>query len=114
MIAAAAVGLNDKFQLNIGLKEFLPRGDSSSSRGPPDFVVQVIPIDQRGQLKEAFNIRLEELQVIDLQFLFVEKEHLPTILVLYQDPKEMRHLKTYEVKCPCEYAHDDQAQDVCM
>jgi len=62
-----------------------------------DGLFKVIPIDPRGVLKEAFNIRLEELQVIDIQFLYVEKDRLPTILVLYQDNKEMRHLKTYEV-----------------
>eukprot|EP00281_Chroomonas_sp_CCMP1168_P025534 CAMPEP_0206228886 /NCGR_PEP_ID=MMETSP0047_2-20121206/9404_1 /ASSEMBLY_ACC=CAM_ASM_000192 /TAXON_ID=195065 /ORGANISM="Chroomonas mesostigmatica_cf, Strain CCMP1168" /LENGTH=1100 /DNA_ID=CAMNT_0053652151 /DNA_START=70 /DNA_END=3372 /DNA_ORIENTATION=+ len=62
-----------------------------------DGLFKVIPIDSKGLLKEAFNIRLEELQVIDLQFLYVEKEKNPTILVLYQDPKEMRHLKTYEI-----------------
>ncbi|KAJ1492462.1 hypothetical protein T484DRAFT_1771123 [Baffinella frigidus] len=71
---------------------------------------QVVPIVNKGQLKEAFNIRLEELQgqlrktfnirleelqVIDWTFLHGCEN--PTILLLYQDPKEMRHLKTYEV-----------------
>jgi DNA damage-binding protein 1 len=60
-----------------------------------DGFFKVIPMDTRGALKEAFNIRLEELQVIDLQFLYGCA--VPTILLLYQDPKEMRHLKTYEV-----------------
>ena len=60
-----------------------------------DGFFKVIPIDPKGSLKEAFNIRLEELQVIDLQFLYGCA--VPTILLLYQDPKEMRHLKTYEV-----------------
>eukprot|EP00291_Cryptomonas_curvata_P008383 CAMPEP_0172198090 /NCGR_PEP_ID=MMETSP1050-20130122/27879_1 /TAXON_ID=233186 /ORGANISM="Cryptomonas curvata, Strain CCAP979/52" /LENGTH=486 /DNA_ID=CAMNT_0012874843 /DNA_START=773 /DNA_END=2230 /DNA_ORIENTATION=- len=60
-----------------------------------DGFFKVIPIDPKGSLKEAFNIRLEELQVIDLQFLYGCA--VPTILLLYQDPKEMRHLKTYEI-----------------
>ena len=60
-----------------------------------DGFFKVVPIDAKGVLKEAFNIRLEELQVIDLQFL--HGCAAPTILLLYQDSKEMRHLKTYEV-----------------
>ncbi|GBG61192.1 hypothetical protein CBR_g19725 [Chara braunii] len=56
---------------------------------------KVIPIDSKGQLKEAFNIRLEELQVIDIKFLYGYAK--PTIAVLYQDSKDARHLKTYEV-----------------
>mmetsp|Transcript_28073 Transcript_28073/g.43830 ORF Transcript_28073/g.43830 Transcript_28073/m.43830 type:complete len:992 (-) Transcript_28073:1819-4794(-) len=60
-----------------------------------DGLFKVIPIDNKGQLKEAFNIRLEELSVIDIQFLYGCA--VPTILILYQDPKEMRHLKTYEI-----------------
>lgn len=38
---------------------------------------------------------MEELQVLDIQFLhgFVN----PTIVVLYQDAKTSRHLKTYEI-----------------
>ena len=57
--------------------------------------VQIIPIDENGQLHEAFNIRLEELQVIDIKFLHGAK--LPTVAVLYQDTKEARHFKTYQV-----------------
>jgi DNA damage-binding protein 1 len=56
---------------------------------------KVIPIDERGNLKEAFNIRLEELQVIDITFLYGCPR--PTIALLYQDSKGQRHMKTYEV-----------------
>ncbi|CAI5964736.1 unnamed protein product, partial [Closterium sp. NIES-64] len=47
-----------------------------------DGLFKVIPIDAKGHLKEAFNIRLEELQVIDIKFLFACER--PTIAVLYQ------------------------------
>ncbi|CAI7792395.1 unnamed protein product, partial [Closterium sp. NIES-53] len=47
-----------------------------------DGLFKVIPIDSKGHLKEAFNIRLEELQVIDIKFLFACER--PTIAVLYQ------------------------------
>ncbi|KMZ57778.1 DNA damage-binding protein 1 [Zostera marina] len=57
--------------------------------------MEVIPFDNKGQLKEAFNIRLEELQVLDIKFLFGCSR--PTIVVLYQDNKDARHVKTYEV-----------------
>ncbi|KAL9404002.1 hypothetical protein Peur_000974 [Populus x canadensis] len=60
-----------------------------------DGLFKVIPFDNRGQLKEAFNIRLEELQVLDIKFLHGCSK--PTIVVLYQDNKDARHVKTYEV-----------------
>ncbi|CAN0877348.1 DNA damage-binding protein 1a [Linum grandiflorum] len=60
-----------------------------------DGLFKVIPFDNKGQLKEAFNIRLEELQVLDIKFLYGCAK--PTIVVLYQDNKEARHVKTYEV-----------------
>ncbi|CAH2078400.1 unnamed protein product [Thlaspi arvense] len=60
-----------------------------------DGLFKVIPFDNKGQLKEAFNIRLEELQVLDIKFLYGCAK--PTIAVLYQDNKDARHLKTYEV-----------------
>jgi len=56
---------------------------------------KVIPIDSKGQLKEAFDIRLEELQVVDIKFLYNCSK--PTIALLYQDTKEARHVKTYEI-----------------
>ncbi|GAB2241606.1 hypothetical protein Droror1_Dr00018381 [Drosera rotundifolia] len=60
-----------------------------------DGLFKVIPFDNKGQLKEAFNIRLEELQVLDIKFLYGCSRS--TIVVLYQDNKEARHVKTYEV-----------------
>ncbi|OAY75001.1 DNA damage-binding protein 1a [Ananas comosus] len=60
-----------------------------------DGLFKVIPFDNKGQLKEAFNIRLEELQVLDVKFLYGCSR--PTIAVLYQDNKDARHVKTYEV-----------------
>ncbi|AQK88922.1 DNA damage-binding protein 1a [Zea mays] len=60
-----------------------------------DGLFKVIPFDNKGQLKEAFNIRLEELQVLDIKFLHGCAK--PTIVVLYQDNKDVRHVKTYEV-----------------
>ncbi|KAI4365220.1 hypothetical protein MLD38_021226 [Melastoma candidum] len=60
-----------------------------------DGLFKVIPFDNKGQLKEAFNIRLEELQVLDIKFLYGCSK--PTIVVLYQDNRDARHVKTYEV-----------------
>ncbi|KAL3498131.1 hypothetical protein ACH5RR_040863 [Cinchona calisaya] len=56
---------------------------------------KVIPFDNQGQLMETINIRLKELQVLDIKFLYGGTK--PTIVVLYQDDKDARHLKTYEV-----------------
>ncbi|URE33533.1 DNA damage-binding protein [Musa troglodytarum] len=60
-----------------------------------DGLFKVIPFDNKGQLKEAFNIRLEELLVLDIKFLYGCLK--PTIVVLYQDNKDARHAKTYEI-----------------
>jgi len=57
---------------------------------------KVIPIGSKGQLKEASNIRLKELQVLDIKFLYGCSK--PTIALLYKDNKDTRHLKTYEVQ----------------
>ena len=57
--------------------------------------MQVIPIGDGGVMMEAFNIRLDELKVIDLAFL--HNCNVPTIAVLYEDTKEQRHIKTYEI-----------------
>ncbi|CAM9125233.1 unnamed protein product [Choristocarpus tenellus] len=56
---------------------------------------KVMPMDARGQLKEAFNVRLEELELLDIKFLVGYPK--PTIAVLYQDQREARHIKTYTV-----------------
>lgn len=61
-----------------------------------DGLFKVIPVGSRNSLvREAFNIRLEEPQVLDLKFLHCTQR--PTIAVLYQDQKEARHVKTYEI-----------------
>lgn len=57
---------------------------------------KVIPIDSgKGILRETFNIRLDELRVIDIKFLYGYTK--PTICVLYEDYKAARHLKTYHI-----------------
>ncbi|TKY44495.1 DNA damage-binding protein 1 [Spatholobus suberectus] len=56
---------------------------------------KVVPFSNRGQLKEAFNIRLEELEVLDIKFLHGCSK--PTIVALHQDNKNARHVKTFEV-----------------
>ncbi|KAL4429821.1 hypothetical protein ABPG77_010938 [Micractinium sp. CCAP 211/92] len=60
-----------------------------------DGLFKVVPMDERGGLQEAYSMRLEELKVIDLAFL--DGCDTPTIAVLYEDTKEQRHVKTYEV-----------------
>uniref|UniRef100_A0A061SBD9 DNA damage-binding protein 1 n=1 Tax=Tetraselmis sp. GSL018 TaxID=582737 RepID=A0A061SBD9_9CHLO len=60
-----------------------------------DGLFKVIPVDG-SSLREAYDIRLEELDVIDLQFL--HGCALPTLAVLFRDPKKQVHLKTYEIK----------------
>jgi hypothetical protein len=56
--------------------------------------LQIIPIVD-GALQEAFNVRLDELKVLDLAFL--HGCDVPTLAVLFEDTKEQRHIKTYRV-----------------
>ena len=44
---------------------------------------------------EAFNIRVDELQVLSMEFLYNCPR--PTVALLYHDNKDVRHLRTYEV-----------------
>ena len=60
-----------------------------------DGLFKVVPMDRAGQLREAFDVRLEELNVVDVKFM--HGCATPTICVLYEDTKEARHVKTYEV-----------------
>jgi len=57
--------------------------------------MQVIPIGDNCTLLEAYNVRLEELKVLDIAFLY--ECSTPALAVLYEDTKEQRHVKTYEV-----------------
>ncbi|GER29769.1 DNA damage-binding protein 1 [Striga asiatica] len=60
-----------------------------------DGIFKVIPFDNKGKFMEAFDIRFEELRVLDIKFLYGCPR--PTIVVLYQDAEDVRHMKTYEV-----------------
>jgi len=57
--------------------------------------VQIVPMSDKGKLLEAFDVRIDELNVIDLKFL--DGCDKPTLAVLYEDPKNDRHIKTYVV-----------------
>ncbi|KAF7029677.1 hypothetical protein CFC21_041363 [Triticum aestivum] len=62
-------------------------GDASEFLGRPT---------DNGQVIQALNIRLEELVVLDIKFLY--RCENPTVVVLYQDNKDARHVKTYEIE----------------
>ncbi|XP_035674429.1 DNA damage-binding protein 1-like isoform X1 [Branchiostoma floridae] len=59
-----------------------------------DGLFKVIPLDRDNRELKAFNIRLEELNVIDVKFLYGCQ--VPTVVFVYQDPHG-RHVKTYEI-----------------
>ncbi|XP_051128213.1 DNA damage-binding protein 1-like [Andrographis paniculata] len=60
-----------------------------------DGLFKVLPFNNRGQLEAQFNLRLREQLVLDIKFLYGCQR--PTIIVLYQDSRDARHVKTYEV-----------------
>ena len=62
-----------------------------------DGLLKIIPLNPSGKVLEAFNARLEELQIIDMTFL--HGTTYPTACILYEDTKQRRHVKTYIVKC---------------
>lgn len=57
--------------------------------------MKLIPMDAQGTLQEAFNVRIDELKVLDEVLL--HESDVPTFVVLYEDTKEQRHVKTYRV-----------------
>lgn len=59
-----------------------------------DGLFKVMPLDRDNKELKAFNIRLEELNVIDVQFL--HGCNVPTIILVHQDTHG-RHVKTYEI-----------------
>lgn len=58
-----------------------------------DGLLKLIPIDGRGHLKEAFDVRVEELNLHD--FTFLDGCARPTLAVLYKNNREQLHVKTY-------------------
>ncbi|XP_060580249.1 DNA damage-binding protein 1-like [Ruditapes philippinarum] len=59
-----------------------------------DGLFKVIPLDRDNKELKAFNVRLEELTVIDIQFL--HDCTTPTVILVHQD-QHGRHVKTYEI-----------------
>lgn len=59
-----------------------------------DGLFKVIPLDRDNKELKAFNVRLEELTVIDIKFL--HDCTTPTIILVHQD-QHGRHVKTYEI-----------------
>ncbi|RWS30639.1 DNA damage-binding protein 1-like protein [Leptotrombidium deliense] len=59
-----------------------------------DGLFKVIPLDKENKELKAFNIRMEELNIQDIQFL--HGCSTPTIAFIYQD-SHARHVKTYEI-----------------
>ncbi|XP_077558107.1 DNA damage-binding protein 1-like [Haemaphysalis longicornis] len=60
-----------------------------------DGLLTVIPLDRDTSELKAFTIRMEELCVKDMAFLYGYEA--PTLVLLHQD-RQARHLKTYEVR----------------
>ncbi|KAF3654795.1 hypothetical protein FXO38_14967 [Capsicum annuum] len=57
---------------------------------------QFIHFDEEGKLKEAFSIRYECCEVLDMKFWYGCQK--PTFVVIYkEDNKNARHVKAYEV-----------------
>lgn len=55
-------------------------------------LLKVVPIEN-ASLREAYNVRLEELRVLDIAFLYGYAK--PTLCLLFEDARRARHIKTY-------------------
>ncbi|KNC54611.1 DNA damage-binding protein 1 [Thecamonas trahens ATCC 50062] len=65
-----------------------------------DGLLKIVPMANGGQsLSQAFNLRLEEVCVLDIAFdaALSTGDGPPVLAVLYKDAHEARHLKTYQV-----------------
>lgn len=62
-------------------------------------LLKIVPLDSVKQKDskelKSFNIRIEELSIIDIKFL--EGCKVPTIVYIYQTQKGTRHVKTFEI-----------------
>ena len=62
-----------------------------------DGLLKVIPLELGTNVElKAFNIRLEELRIVDIQFLHGFNFDVPTVIFVYQDTHG-RHVKTYGI-----------------
>eukprot|EP01091_Cochliopodium_minus_P000594 TRINITY_DN1052_c0_g2_i2.p1 TRINITY_DN1052_c0_g2~~TRINITY_DN1052_c0_g2_i2.p1 ORF type:complete len:680 (-),score=176.68 TRINITY_DN1052_c0_g2_i2:1364-3403(-) len=61
-----------------------------------DRVLKILPIDENSNFESTYNLRIDELIVLDIKFL--EGYDLPTVAILYQDHQDSRHVKTYQIK----------------
>eukprot|EP00762_Andalucia_godoyi_P006008 ANDGO_00026.mRNA.1 DNA damage-binding protein 1b len=74
--------------------------------------VRILAIDKRtGTVGETFNVRVEEYMVVDMCFLYTYEPSkgmcaVPTLAVLYDDGRNGRHIKTYEVIVKDRVLHD--------
>lgn len=59
-----------------------------------DGLLKVVPLDSDGSELKAYNIRLEELSIQDIEFMYGCSN--PTVVIIHQDVNG-RHVKTYEV-----------------
>jgi len=63
-----------------------------------DGFIKVIPIGAKGEMNEAYSLRVEEMNIVDMKFLYGCER--PTLALLYSDCRDnrnVRHLKTYEL-----------------
>ena len=58
-----------------------------------DRLLKILPIDKNNNFESTYNLRIDELTVLDIKFL--EGYNVPTLAILYQDHQDSRHVKTY-------------------
>eukprot|EP01133_Synstelium_polycarpum_P003413 gene3413-3876_t len=60
-------------------------------------LLKIVPIERGVPINETFNVRLEELQVIDMVFLNLSNSSGPVLAILYKDTRDARHVSTYVI-----------------
>ncbi len=57
--------------------------------------LKIIPVDPKGQVRDSFNVFLEEHYVVDFKFLYGCSK--PTVAILYEDNNQCRWVKTHVI-----------------
>eukprot|EP01029_Cantina_marsupialis_P011842 TRINITY_DN2634_c0_g1_i1.p1 TRINITY_DN2634_c0_g1~~TRINITY_DN2634_c0_g1_i1.p1 ORF type:complete len:767 (-),score=155.75 TRINITY_DN2634_c0_g1_i1:1286-3586(-) len=63
-----------------------------------DGMVKVIPTNSDGSMSDAFNVKVDELNILDMSLMM--HSECPLLGVLYADSSDNKHFRSYEINIP--------------